>query len=87
MANAIDDTVEVTVDLSPPTQPGSIDPAALRRAMKLGQKCRLLFGDRTFQQAEADLRAVWVRRSEPVEWEWVRAAARAGYEPESLEDA
>jgi hypothetical protein len=85
MTNVLEDTVEVLVDLSPPPQPGSIDPAVLRRAMKFGAKCRFLFGNRPFEKVEPELRTAWLRR-EGVEWEWVRAAVRAGYEPESLED-
>ena len=83
-SNGLDDTAEVTIDLSQ-TQPGSIDPAVLRRAMKFGQQCWVRLGGRPFAQVESDLRTHWLRR-EATEWEWVRAAVRAGYEPESAED-
>jgi hypothetical protein len=76
-----DDTADMTIDLSPPpTQPGSIDPAVLRRAMKYGQKAQKQFDGRPFRDVEADLRAGWILRGESTEWEWVRAAIRAGYE-------
>lgn len=77
-----DDTA-LSIDLSPPQQPGSIDPAVLRRAMKYGQKMRTRHPDRHFRDAEADLRAGWELRGEATEWDWVRAAVRVGYEQEA----
>lgn len=76
-----DDTA-LSIDLSPPTQPGSIDPAVLRRAMKYGQKSRAKYGNRSFRDAESDLRTEWELRGESTEWDWVRAAVRVGYEQE-----
>lgn len=80
-----DDTA-LSIDFSPPTQPGSIDPAVLRRAMKYGQKSRVKHGDRPFRDAEADLRAEWELRGESTEWDWVRAAVRVGYEQDAPEE-
>jgi hypothetical protein len=80
-----DDTA-VSIDLSPPAQPGSIDPAVLRRAMKFGQKSRAKCRDRSFRDAEADLRAGWELRGEATEWDWVRAAVRVGYEQDAPEE-
>jgi hypothetical protein len=75
----------LSIDLSPPTQPGSIDPAVLRRAMKYGQKSRERYRDRPFRDAEADIRAGWELRGETTEWDWVRAAVRVGYEQDAPE--
>ena len=86
MANRSGDTTEMTTSISTATQPGSIDPGALRRAMKFGQKIRFQFGERLFRDVENELRALWEQRGETVEWEWVRAAVRAGFEPESIHD-
>lgn len=88
MANSSGDTAEMAAwfPASTSTQPGSIDPGALRRAMKFGQKVRPQFGAKSFRDAEADLRRLWKQRGETTEWEWVRAAVRAGFEPESVED-
>ena len=80
-----DDTA-LSIDLSPPTQPGSIDPAVLRRAMQYGQKSRTKFHGKPFRDAEADLRAGWEQRGESTEWDWVRAAVRVGYEQDAPED-
>lgn len=80
-----DDTA-LSIDLSPPTQPGSIDPAVLRRAMNYGQKSRARHPDRPFRDAEADLRAGWELRGESTEWDWVRAAVRVGYEQDAPEE-
>lgn len=80
-----DDTA-LSFDLAPPKQPGSIDPAVLRRALKYGQKSREQSRGRPFRDAEADLRAGWELRDESTEWEWVRAAVRVGYEQEEPED-
>jgi hypothetical protein len=74
----------LSIDLSPPTQPGSIDPAVLRRAMKYGQKMRERYRDRPFRDAEADLRSGWELR-ETTEWDWVQAAVRVGYEQDAPE--
>jgi hypothetical protein len=79
----------LSIDLSPPaqpTQPGSIDPAALRRAMKYGQKMRERYRNRSFREAEADLRAGWGLRGETTEWDWVQAAVRVGYEQDAPEE-
>lgn len=82
-----DEDTSVNVDLSsPPMQPGSIDPSVLRRAMTYGQKSRARHPDRPFRDAEADLRAGWAVRGESTEWEWVRAAARVGYEQDADDD-
>lgn len=80
-----DDDTTVAFDLSPPTQPGSIDPAVLRRAMKFGQKARAKFRARPFRDAEADLRATWELRGESTDWNWVCAAVRVGYEQDAPE--
>jgi hypothetical protein len=89
MVNRSGDTAEM-VSLSEPgttaTQPGSIDPSALRRAMIFGQKSRPHLPGQSFHDAEDELRRLWARRGETVEWEWVRAAVRAGFEPESFTD-
>jgi hypothetical protein len=81
-----DDETEVTVDLSPTLQPGSIDPAVLRRAMKFGQKAQTRFRDQPFRTVETELRVGWQLRGESTEWEWVRAAVRAGYEQEPQDE-
>lgn len=88
MVNSSGDTAEMTSWLSAPvtTQPGSIDPGALRRAMKFGQKVRARLGAKSFRDAEPELRRLWAGRGETTDWEWVRAAVRAGFEPESIED-
>jgi hypothetical protein len=54
--------------------------------MKFGQKIRPQFGNRLFRDVESELRTAWERRGETTEWEWVRAAVRAGFEPESIDD-
>lgn len=88
MVNSSGDTAEMTTCLSAPraTQPGSIDPGALRRAMKFGQKARAQLGAKSFRDAESELRRLWEERGETTEWEWVRAAVRAGFEPESMDE-
>lgn len=87
MPKSSDDTAEVRLgDVTAPTQPPSVDPAILRRAMKYGQKARELFPGIPFRDAEADLRAAWEKKGEATEWEWVRAAVRAGYEQEPQDD-
>ena len=80
-----DDTA-LNIELSPPTQPGSIDPAVLRRAMKYGQRSRERCQNRPFRAAEADLRAGWELRGESTDWDWVRAAVRVGYEQDSPDE-
>lgn len=80
-----DDTV-VSIELSPPTQPGSIDPAVLRRAMKYGQKSRARCGARPFREVEPHLKAGWQLRGESTDWDWVRAAVRVGYEQDVPEE-
>jgi hypothetical protein len=82
-----EDDTALSIDFfSAPTQPGSIDPAVLRRAMKYGQKTREKHPARSFRDAEADLRAGWQLRGESTEWDWVRAAVRVGYEQDAPED-
>ena len=76
----------LNINLSPPTQPGSIDPAVLRRAMKYGQKMRERNRNRPFRDAEADLRSGWELRGETTEWSWVQAAVRVGYEQDAPEE-
>jgi hypothetical protein len=87
MANVTDDTSEMTVDLSiPATQPPSIDPAVLRRAMKFGQLTRVRSHTQAFREVEDALRREWFQKGEAIEWEWVRAAVRAGYEADLPDD-
>jgi len=82
-----DDETELSIDLSPVAiQPGSIDPAVLRRAMKYGQKAQTRFRDQPFRAVETELRVGWQLRGESMEWEWVRAAVRAGYEQEPQDE-
>jgi hypothetical protein len=82
-----DDTAEVLLGQpSPPTQPPSVDPAVLRRALKYGQKAREFMQALPFRDAEAELRVGWEKKGEVIEWEWVRAAVRAGYELEPQDD-
>ena len=88
MRSTPNEDTALNIVLSPgtqPTQPGSIDPAALRRAMKYGQKMRERYRDRSFRDAEADLRAGWELRGETAEWNWVQAAVRVGYEQDAPE--
>jgi hypothetical protein len=81
-----DDTA-LCFDVGPvATQPPSIDPAVLRRAMKYGRKARSQFSGRFFRDVETDLQAGWLLRGEVTEWEWVRAAVRAGFEQELNDD-
>jgi hypothetical protein len=80
-----DDTA-LSIELSPPAQPGSIDPAVLRRAMKYGQRSRAKFRDLPFRDIETDLRVGWELRGESTEWDWVRAAVRVGYEQDAPEE-
>jgi hypothetical protein len=82
-----EDETELSIDLSQPaTQPGSIDPAVLRRAMKYGQKAQAQANGRSFREREAELRTGWLLRGETTEWDWVRAAVRAGYEQEPQDE-
>jgi hypothetical protein len=82
-----DDPTEVVFCTpGPTTQPPSVDPAVLRRALKYGQKARAQFAALSFRDAEVDLRAGWEKKGETTEWEWVRAAVRAGFEQDSPED-
>jgi hypothetical protein len=86
-SNSPDDTAEVMLGCpGPPTQPPSVDPAVLRRALKYGQKARTHFFAQSFRDAEADLRAGWEKKGEATEWDWVRAAVRAGFEQDSPDD-
>ena len=84
MATRSDDTTDLHVSLFDDTsaQPPSVDPAALRRAMRYGERARAQFPDATFDDAEAVLRAGWFGRGETTEWDWVRAAVRVGFEQE-----
>ena len=87
MTNSIDDTAEMTVDFtSQPTQPPSVDPAVLRRALKYGQKARIFFPTQHFWDVESNLRAGWEKKGEVTEWDWVRAAVRAGFDQDSPND-
>lgn len=82
-----DEDTALSIDFSSPsTQPGSIDPAVLRRAMTYGQKSRAKHSNRPFRDAEADLRTGWELRGESTEWDWVRAAVRVGYEQDGDDD-
>ena len=82
MTKSPDDTAEI--DLSfPATQPPSVDPAVLRRAMKYGQKARALFPTQFFWDVEPELRYGWMKKGEVTEWDWVRAAVRAGFDLDS----
>ena len=82
-----DDTIEVVLGQPcPPTQPPSVDPAVLRRALKYGLKARDQFPKLSFREAEAELRAGWEKKGEVTEWDWVRAAVRAGFEQDSPDD-
>jgi len=82
-----EDDTAVSIALSESTtQPGSIDPAVLRRAMKYGQKSRERLRGQPFRAVEEELRKGWPLRGESTEWEWVRAAVRAGYEQEPHDD-
>jgi hypothetical protein len=85
MTKSSDDTVEI--DLSfPATQPPSVDPAVLRRAMKYGQKVRSLYPTQAFWDVEPELRAGWVKKGETTEWDWIRAAVLAGFNQDSPND-
>ncbi len=87
MSNVTDDTSEMALGWpAPTTQPPSIDPAALRRAMKFGQLARLRYHTRTFREVEDSLRREWFKKGESIEWEWVRAAVRAGFEADLPDD-
>ena len=87
MPDNIDDTAEMTIDFSsPPTQPPSVDPAVLRRALKFGQKARIFFPTQHFWDVESNLRAGWAKKGEVTEWDWVRAAVRAGFDQDSPND-
>ena len=82
MKSSSEDATDVKVNLfgSTDAQPKSVDPAALRRGMRYGERARERFRGRTFREAEADLRDGWFQRGETTEWEWVRAAVRVGFE-------
>jgi len=82
-----DDTTEVVFgQLCPPTQPPSVDPAVLRRAMNYGLEARARYPALSFRDVEARLRSGWEKKGEAIEWDWVRAAVRAGYEQDSPDD-
>lgn len=78
------DTTDLHVTLfdNPVTQPPSVDPAVLRRAMRYGERARAQFRGTSFHDAEPELRAGWFRKGEAIEWDWVRAAVRVGFEQE-----
>ncbi len=84
MSNPAENEAEVTVSLTDfsiaETQPPSVDPATLRRAMKYGQKNSARFGNRPFWDCETELRSRWEARGELTEWDWVRGAVQVGYE-------
>lgn len=84
MTNTSDDTAEVVLHY-PPTQPPSVDPAVLRRALKFGQKARLAHPHDHFRDIEHDLYALWRAKGEATEWDWVRAAVRAGFEQDDAD--
>ena len=87
MSDSIDDTAEMTIDFSAAvTQPPSVDPAVLRRALTYGQKARILIPTQHFWDVESNLRAGWEKKGEVTEWDWVRAAVRAGFEMDSSTD-
>jgi hypothetical protein len=82
-----DDTAEVVFGQPAPiTQPPSVDPAVLRRALQYGLKCRVHFPTLTFREVEPELRSGWERKGETTEWDWVRAAVRAGFDQEPSDD-
>ena len=83
-----DDATDLTISLfgGPVTQPKSVDPAALRRAMRYGERARERLRGKSFRAAEVELRSGWFQRGETTEWEWVRAAVRVGFESEADEE-
>jgi hypothetical protein len=82
-----DDTAEVQLgEPCAPTQPPSVDPATLRRALKYGQKARAHYPTLSFREVEPELKAGWENKAEATEWEWVRAAVRAGFEQDEPSD-
>jgi hypothetical protein len=86
MSRPSDDT-DLTIDLhAVSTQPPSIDPAILRRAMCFGQKAGEQLRGRPFEEVEQNLQTVWSRKGETAEWDWVRAAVRLGFEQSAQDD-
>jgi hypothetical protein len=85
MATRSDDATDLHVTLfdHPVTQPPSVDPGVLRRAMRYGERARAQFPGVAFHDAEAALRAGWFERGETTEWDWVRAAVRVGFEQDT----
>lgn len=84
-----DDATDVTISLFGDTdtaQPKSVDPAALRRAMRYGERARARFRGAAFRDVETELRAGWFQRGETTEWDWVRAAVRVGFEQDAEDD-
>ena len=43
--------------------------------------------NRHYRRVEAELRTGWEHKGEATEWDWVRAAVRAGFEEEPTDDA
>lgn len=88
MRNGSDDATDVSISLfgEVNAQAQSVDPAALRRAMRYGERARERFVGVSFRDAEAELRAGWYQRGETTEWEWVRAAIRVGFEQDADDD-
>ncbi|MDY3556474.1 hypothetical protein R5W24_005640 [Gemmata sp. JC717] len=82
MRDHTEDATDVSITLygGAVTQPRSVDPAALRRAMRYGERARERFQGVPFRSAENELRSGWHERGESTEWEWVRAAVRVGFE-------
>lgn len=83
MTKASDDTEVVLDRFEDMTQPPSIDPATLRRAMRYGQNAATKFRDQDFNTMESELRAGWILKGELAEWDWVRDAVRLGFEQSS----
>ncbi|AWM41185.1 hypothetical protein GobsT_02030 [Gemmata obscuriglobus] len=82
MRDRSDDATDLSTNLfgGAATQPQSVDPAALRRAMRYGERAREQFWGMSFRAVEAELSSGWYQRGETTEWDWVRAAVRVGFE-------
>ena len=84
MSNRPDETdLTITLFGGIDTQPSSVDPAALRRALRYGERARERLPNVSFNAVEAELRDGWFRRGETVDWSWVRAAVRVGFEQDA----